>query len=336
MSPNVLARVLSEYGIDVRRCRLTGVTPGFSGAVVHRVELPERTMALRGWPRDDLPPTRLHGLHAFLRHVFDAGLEVVAVPTTASNGDTLVHVAGRAWQLEPWMPGAPELLERPTPARVAAAAQCLATCHEAAGAFVPDHHGHEWFGVRTGPPPAVVERIRRIEVLQAGQLQRLSERLAVEQTRFAELGRLFVERFRQNAATVRRELESLARERVRLLPCWRDLHGEHVLYEGDRVTGLLDASACRVESVAVDLARLLGDVLGDDSSARDAAVAAYTAVRRLTVVERELVDVLDRSAVLLMGLTWLDRCYSRGWAIDTDPRVLSRLERIAGRLPPRS
>jgi Ser/Thr protein kinase RdoA (MazF antagonist) len=109
---------------------------------------------------------------------------------------------------------------------------------------------------------------------------------------------------------------------------WHD----HVLFTGDEVTGLIDPSACRSESVAADLARLLGSLVGDDSGEWDFALDAYRQSADLTLDERALIPVLDRSGVLLSGLTWLARCYLHSPPLEPNERLLKRLCVILARL----
>lgn len=309
---------------------------GHSGAIVVRVETTHGPMAVRGWPEADLPTERIEGLHRLLAHVHASGFEEVAVPRQTPVGPTLVRVDDRSWQVEPWMPGRPDLRTDPTSERMAAAAVCLARWHAAARSFEAPPDVAEWFGRSTGISPAVVERLRRIERWNSGAID-IAERLAEkDETPFGQLARKIVAHFRRRVDDVQAELETFARNRLPLLPCLRDVHAEHVLYERERVSGLIDPSACRSDTVAVDLARLFGDAIGGDPSvnfdpAWESALDAYDRVGTLTVVERRLVRVLDRSAVLLMGLTWLDRCYFMQRPVAFDTRVLARLRRLVAR-----
>ncbi len=95
---------------------------------------------------------------------------------------------------------------------------------------------------------------------------------------------------------------------------------------------MIDAHACRVDNVATDLARLLGSLAGDDRSIWDVGLAAYEKVRPLSVAERGLLELFDRSAVLLSGLTWLEwKCLDLR-RFENPKIVLSRMEAIVGRM----
>ena len=66
-----------------------------------------------------------------------------------------------------------------------------------------------------------------------------------------------------------------------LQPCLRDARPEHFLFEGDRVSGLVNFGAMGVDCVAGDLARLIGEWLDGDPTARAEALAAYERIRPL-------------------------------------------------------
>ena len=121
-------------------------------------------------------------------------------------------------------------------------------------------------------------------------------------------------------------------QRLKLHPCLRDVWHDHVLFEGDTVTGLIDPSAARTETPATDLARLLGSLLGDDERRWQAAIAAYREIRPLSDIEAKLARVIDRSTALLSGMTWLERLFVQRQAYSSPVRILDRLKQIAGRM----
>jgi Ser/Thr protein kinase RdoA (MazF antagonist) len=74
---------------------------------------------------------------------------------------------------------------------------------------------------------------------------------------------------------------------------------------GDTVSGIIDHGNAKFDSVAVDLARMLGSMVGDDADAQVEGLDAYADVRPLSDVERSLVPLLDRTGVLLGIANWL-------------------------------
>ena len=106
----------------------------------------------------------------------------------------------------------------------------------------------------------------------------------------------------------------------------RDIHAEHVLFEGDNVSGIIDFGALRIDSVATDVARLLGSMVGDDEAGWQVGLAAYMSVRPLSDDERRLIKVFDESTVLMAGTNWLEWIYLDGWGGATNATEIIKCE----------
>ena len=306
---------------------------GFSGAAVVRISTDCGAFCLRGWPEQGLTPARIRGLHRLLAHVFERGATQAAVPVASRNGDSLVRSGGRYWQLEPWMPGRSDFHRLPSRDRLRAAMQCLACWHAAARSFTARGGELAWFAQQpSSPSPAVVDRLEQIRQWSGDSLNLLRTRAEQDRSELGRLGPAILDLHSRKAARVASELDGLLASRFELQPCLRDVWHDHVLFSGAEVTGLIDASACKSESVAADLARLLGSLVRDDRAAWDFALQAYAERRPLGPAELRLVDALDRSGVLLSGMTWLKRQYLDGKDIAARADVIDRLEAILARL----
>jgi homoserine kinase type II len=123
---------------------------------------------------------------------------------------------------------------------------------------------------------------------------------------------------------------------VPLQPCLRDARPEHLLFSGDRVTGLIDFGAMAIENVAADLARLLGDWVGPDTSVRAEALDAYTAVRPLETVEIAMLDVFEDSSALLGAGHWVRWHFLEGRTFPGTSPVAGGIERGLKRLASRA
>ena len=289
---------------------------GFSGASVRPVVAGHGRFALRGWPADGPPAARIAAIHTLTRHLAHTGGLPLAVPlpvVVGQGGGTLAHAAGRLWQLEPWLPGEPQRGVIPD-ARLCAAAAVLARWHVAAGSFAPSAAARPWLA-----PPSVgvgAAAGERAERLRAVLDHPPAPPVAGDEG--ADLCRRTVESLRTHGPAILTELTACRSLRVPRLPVSRDVHRAHLLFGTDpatgrdAVTGWIDLSAARTDTAATDLARLLGDLLGDDRPRWDAALAAYRAVRPLSAVEERLVRVLDRSGVLLSAVGWVRRGDRRG------------------------
>jgi len=334
---------------------------GFSGATVYRIATQQGEYALRDWGPHCLPLRRLRGLHRLLDWMHREGVRTVAVPLVAETGSTVVIRDGAVWQLEPWLPGVADFHANPSRDRLRNAMRALADWHRAACRFEPAPDEREWF--RSDPAdgsPAARERLQRILKWQRGRLVRLRRAIGVgvgcpefnfpsnaidcptagpgelnsghPTPSLDRLGHFLIECFETASPGIAAELQTATEWRVEVQPCLRDVWHDHVLFTGDDVTGLIDPSACRTENVASDLARLLGSLVADDPPAWEFAIECYARHRELRAVELRLLPILDRSAVLLSGLTWLDRYYLQRRAFSDQKAVFQRVELIARRL----
>lgn len=346
-----LAQIVAAFCGSQRPARIRTIdrdSEGFSGAVVLRVVVeasqtaPEAEYCLRGWPPKSLKRERLLGLHRMLEHIRDCGVTQVAVPLKSHLGSTMYTEAGQFWQLEPWMPGVADFSSAPSDQRLRNAMTVLAQWHDAAARFEPRNSEAEWFSqIAAATSPTVEDRLVRIHRFFTSDAQRMRD-LIVETTslepwgdqfpELCEVARHILDFFELSAARVGEDLLPYRDVRFRLQPCLRDVWHDHVLFDGDEVTGLIDPSAARSETPATDIARLLGSLLEDGDKRWDMAIAAYRAVRPLSDREAKLARVLDQSTALLSGLTWLERLFLHRLNYSNTPRVLSRLRQITQRM----
>ncbi|HYO24252.1 MAG TPA: phosphotransferase, partial [Lacipirellulaceae bacterium] len=119
---------------------------------------------------------------------------------------------------------------------------------------------------------------------------------------------------------------------------WRlgDVWHDHVLFTGNRVTGLLDFGAAGIDSPAGDVARLLGSLAADDADAWALGLAAYEAVRKLSPDEWQAAEAFDATGSTLAAWNWLrwlwpGRGDAPGPVVDR-PAALERLQRLLPRL----
>ena len=313
--------------------------PGFSGAAVMRIETARGALAVRGWPSPGLPRRRIEGLHRLLLHV--AGTVPVAVPLQAIGGSRLVEWNSHLWQLEPWMPGAADFRIDPSPGRLAEAMATLGRFHLGARGFVPAGDASEWFGSSDAmPSPAVGERLRRLAGWERGWEKLIARALRAvsgwesKQGQegwsdvIGEIDRLFG----RGRGWVEGQLRLLESTLFRCQPCLRDVWHDHLLWTGDEVTGLIDPGSAGLDNVAIDVARLLGSLVEDDSERWGRGLEAYERAAGLSLEETGLVTVLDQSGVLLAGAVWVERLAAGRVSSGSAVRVRRRLEEVVVRM----
>ena len=257
-----VAAVLAEYPRQLRPLCVEALASagGFSGAALWRVAAPGGLFCLRRWPLEHPSPDRLTCIHAVLRHVGGCGLAIVPEPRLTSQGRTFVQCNGRLWgsrrrgcpgrrtiarihgpsgwprPCRPW----PDSMSRRPAFRAGPCPAALARPSRAAGIFRPPAAA----GIRRHPPgggPAAASPL-------------------------VELARRLIDLFPKLATPIQSEMEAAVRSPLPLVPCLRDIWHDHVLFTGERVTGLVDFGALRPESVAGDVALLVGSLAGDDAA----------------------------------------------------------------------
>jgi homoserine kinase type II len=296
-----------------------------SGAEFWRIKTPQGPLVLRRWPREHPTPQRLRFIHAVLEHAQQCGLAVLPVPIHADDGNSFVVVEEHLWELTKWLPGSADYAESSSDAKLRSAMVCLAEFHQATVDFPPDVPNK-------APSPGVAKRASRIKLFAADEA---ALRQLIGQSSRAELATLARE---LSAAAVEcapaavKLLEPLANVAVKLQPCIRDVWHENVLFEGDAVTGLVDFGAVDWESPAIDVARLLGSMAGNDSAQWQNGLAAYETIRMLSPQELQLIVALDAGGTVVGSANWLQWLYIDQRSFDDDAKVVGRMRELLGRL----
>lgn len=299
---------------------------GLSGAGIWRVRTAAGEFCLRRWPAEHPSSDRLAWIHAVLKHVQREGVRFVPAPITARDGRTFVSHEGFLWELSPWMPGQAIETGKASVEQVSAAFTALAQFHAAAATFAD-------VAPSSGAAPAVAQRLERIEAwLHCGGMEQMEQAAARCGSPLGEYALVFLSAFRRFAPLLETELRELSDASAALQPCIRDIHDQHVLMIDDRVIGLIDFGAMRVDSVATDVARLLGSMAEDDARLRETGLSAYQQCRRLSDIETRLVAAIDRANVVLTGPQWMEWLMVEQKSFVSMPAVLARLDRVRQRV----
>jgi homoserine kinase type II len=278
---------------------IESVTGGLSGAELWRYESASGLLVARAWPAT-VAAERVATVHSWLAEA--SALPFVPMPIADRQGRTWGGHAGRVWELMPWMSGSSHARRPPDAAKVRAAFAGLAAFHARLGRLRYEDRS-------TG----LVQRETELRALVQGAFASIQDRLNGP---VKDVGLEWLARAWRLAPTL---LELTAKSAPRIVPvqpCLRDARPAHFLFDGDELTGLIDYGAMGVESVAADLARLLGEWIGDERPLRGVALAAYESVRPLEARELALIDVFERSSGLLIGAHWLARDVGAG-EVDT-------------------
>jgi len=329
-----VTEVLARYPVAARPSQVEslGSAGGFSGARFWRITSPAGEFCLRCWPGEHPSAERLHSIHAVLAGAHQGGVPEVAQPLADRRGETFVEIVGRLWELTPWMPGAADYHARPSPERLAAAMRVLARFHVAAARSSENRLAAGW-SLREAPSPGLAARREHLARLRRGELAQLAAALERSPwSEFAGRARRLLEHFTRAADDLQETLAEAVRRPAPLAPCIRDVWSDHILFTGDRVTGLIDFGAMQVETVAGDIARLLGSLARNDQDQWRLGLAEYESLRPLSRDERRLVRAFDESTKYMAGLNWIRWIAVQRRQFEQPQRVLTRMDELLSRL----
>ncbi|HZZ29423.1 MAG TPA: phosphotransferase [Pirellulales bacterium] len=307
------------------------IAGGFSGSRIWQFSAQRGAVCLRRWPPEHPTATHLQWIHNVLAEAFKNGFPLAPCPVRTESGQTFVSFDGYLWQLEPWLPGVADddlAAQKVAPAKLEAALAVLAQFH-AAVAVDRSNFASE------SPAPGIAKRLIRLNELQSAALKRLTTAIATQPHAWPELAERaepFVKLFCVTAPHTLESLRRAAQWQVRIVPCIRDIHRRHVLFEGNRVTGIVDFGAMQPDNIAGDVARLLGSFAGCEQALWEIGLAAYQRLQPLTESEQKLIPLYDESGVLLSGINWLQWVFVDGRQFENRPGLLARFDAILGRL----
>jgi Ser/Thr protein kinase RdoA (MazF antagonist) len=308
-------------------CRQGTLTPlgnhgGFSGAALWRIDGPTGPLCLRAWPPRETWP-RLLFRQRLLTLARQSGLRFVPTLLLTIDGAPAVEHVGRLWELSEWLPGSADFHRHPTAARLQAGCAALAQLH-----VVWRGLGEEASGC-----PAVQRRMAFLDDWQR-LLRSGWHPLAIASS--GDPLRPLVERAWRLLPSaldrVPRRLRTWLDGKWTIQPCLCDLWHDHLLFDGDRLTGLIDYGAVKMDNVAVDAGRLLGSLVPNDPVGWQTGLQAYRRHAPLTAEEEELAHVLDETGVVIGAANWLRWLYEENRLCEQSTAVARRLTALLERL----
>ena len=333
--PPIPAEVWGAYPPDHRPSAAPswlGNAGGSSGSDLWRYEASVGPLLLRAWPTDSGGPGRVDQVHRWLRHLRD--LPYVASPIPGRNGSTWQFAAGRAWELTVFLSGAADTATPPLEPHLTAMFATMARVHRRLAATGT-----------TGTSPGLAARLGELERLIDGELatfRHLLDRSATDP--LVPAARRWLGLAESEAVRVVAPLRRAAGRPLALQACLRDARPDHFLFDGDRLAGLVDFGAMGVDTAVADLARLLGETVGQDIRSRSIALDAYATTRAEEGLVEPTVEELDALArfeaanAVLGGARWVRWHFAEGRQFgDPDAvgrgltRTTRRLEDWAGR-----
>ena len=316
----------------------SAVSTGMSSSHVWRLSTSVGDVCLKAWPTSDCSPDRLEYIQRHVDLARSAGISCIPRGYNTDRGEVCLTRNGYLWQASQWMKGAPDVSGDVSLARRESAAKVLARLH------------HCWSGHCTviGEAPGMKERLTLLQEANR-DWSLLTAAVRSTEGQLGELARRTIEHGRQSASRLAAECQNLLRPKL-LHFVIRDVRCEHVLYVNDRVTGVIDYGAARVDDPMLDLVRLSASQSPKDRNARYETLQVYFAEKakicgeafptesQLTISDDSLMRfrdfrVLDETSTVLSALQWLRWLVveHRQFSLPAD-KLLNRLEQLVQRL----
>jgi Ser/Thr protein kinase RdoA (MazF antagonist) len=322
---SVAREVLARYPLHLASANVfaLGNHGGFSGARVWRVVAAGSCFCLRA-SSPDFSAERLQWIHDLIS-VARKTLSFVPEVFATRGGTTWVERSGRLWELSNWLSGRADFREKPSVARLGACCEALGQLHAV------------WSGASTGAItahcPAIARRLDRARAwrnLVAGGWQPDFSSLSSRDLRLWAVRAWDLLRFwAQRVPTL---LDVWKRRPFPLQPCLCDIWHDHVFFDGEAFQGFIDFGGVKIDHVGVDLARMLGSMVGDDISMREFGLSAYSRARVLSDEERSLIADLDRSGTIIGMQNWLRWLYWDKRSFDNTDGPAKRLRALVERV----
>lgn len=340
--PSIVQRQL----LDANSATISqSVAGGLSGASIFYGASPAGEVCLRCWPAEHPSPERLSAIHAHLRMANEDGLEFVPRVFSSRSGVTAVSDGRRLWELTGWLPGKP--VTKPSVTQCKQAMQAIAKLHASwhrsnirfqTSPGIADRIGRlgDWL-TRSPPPIDSVSMGQKISSLarEAGLIDREVD--LVGNLQLPELAHRTISLLHLAGPSLYQELNRAAEVQVASHWVIRDIWSDHVLFDDQGVTGIIDYGACRHDEPGLDVARLTGSYYAADFAAwRPAAEYYWDAMETagcqpLSQPPCEFDDwfarllLIDRANCLLSALQWLEWLVlkPRQFAVPT-PQLVTR------------
>ncbi len=268
---------------------------GLSGARVWKCQSSVLgLLCLRQWSPTHPTPARLQFIHDAIDHA-SARLSFIPRIHRDRAGNSFWLIKDCLWEVTQWMPGQPSYLLKPSRKKLDSAVHALAELHSIWCSCAPEQ----------GPSPSVTQRIEMLSHWL--ELQDLVEQVGANVRGPVEAAACMstVQMLHARGPQLLQQLLRASQVPVTLHPVLRDVWNDHLLFDDENVSGIIDFGATRLDEPAVDLARMLGSLHPFECDVRQTAVEDYNRKRASFTVDPERVDLLDRSGTLLTALQWM-------------------------------
>ncbi len=290
---NTIPLSLLNKWFQGEQSKVEPLSEGLSGSAVWGVKLEDERFVLKSFA-SSASYEHAVWVHSLMQHAVKEGISQVPDLRKTMSGKTICEdEAGALWELMHWVPGEPR--STPTLEMAASSGAVLARIHLAIATLPGRVLTHEH-------SPGVLLRISKaIEVMKLSRDARL-QRVQGHPEAIAMHDIISL----LEASVTQKALKKIAHWNSRVVaiqPVLRDIWYEHIFFEGEQVSGIVDWHASGVDTPATDIARLFGS-WPDDHSLEMSFLESYQSIRRLTDEEQRLIPFLKASGVILGLENW--------------------------------
>jgi len=343
---HINAHILSSYPAEYLPAEvlLLDTVPSLSVCRHWRVNSPDRTFPLRRIPFNCIAKEQLQFQQAVLWHAVSEGIDFVPLPMETKRHKGFVSYGNGYWELLPWFPPQEELELYISSAksiapgssnilfRIVSAMMSLAQFHIAVSTF-PIPNPSVSFSEKCG------WQLSRWKYYLGGHLHKLhcvlSNALSDPQycsrfpnyARLADCGFRVIEQTLLYTGTAISMLDKGAMLPVPIQVIIGNLCGRHLRFDEDGLCGIIDFKELCVDSIAWDIAALLGSMAGSNSMLWATGLKAYQSIRPLTQGEMFLIGAFELSPFLLKALDYLSTVFIEE-QLFTDRQITEIVRRI--------
>ena len=325
-----LKSILSEWfaAIDQVPIEMVTATTGISGSQVWKVSHDEEEYCLKKWPQPNYSPANHAAKHRLLLHVRENGFSFAPVASSDRRGHTVVERGNYLWDLTTWMKGAPYERRSLKGEALEKAMVMLAQFHIAAQSFTESNDS-----VSAKASVAMKQRHSFSQSLSSETLDLIELQIYSRPVdNFTEVLLRILSALKRTNPTVLSRLEHGANRPLPQQFCIRDAKYDHFLFQNGEASGVIDFGAAAVDSVACDIARLVGSLEDITPVDWQVSIDAYLSVRPLSLEELEAIPLFDLGGIVSAAANWLRWLGVERRQFENRRAVRSQLDWLANRL----
>lgn len=308
-------QALQAFGYSRFAIEVTPAASGFSGSNVFRVKLKNEViateLALKQYPLDQPVHTSLATIHTWMEQARSNGITIIPTVQRTLTQQSFHVMDGHSWELHSWMPGQPA--SDPSAEQLQQAVQQLHRLHQTWRRLHPPI---------SAPCPAVQLQYQRLiewRTEEWDQLRRQGSPIATQAALFLQ-GRI---------PQAIHTLQPWLNRKVLVQPCLADIWADHLLFEQNKLTGLIDFGGARLDHPAQDLARLISSWSLTASRPLDKCLLEYP---DQSDSFQSLSNMLAQTGLIVSLSNWLRWLFLEQRSFANRARCLQRMQQIYVRL----